>query len=87
MPVIEAMAAGAPVVASNTSSIPEIAGGAALLCDKDDVNSHTTAICSIVESPALRARLCGQSREQARQFTWVNSAKQLNDLFFSVLNS
>lgn len=86
MPVIEAMVAGAAVVASNVASIPEVAGKAALLCDVDDPEEHVEALQSLLESDSARNELsvCGQ--EQAGQFTWAKSAQKLEAVFQDVVN-
>ncbi len=84
MPVIEAMAAGAPVVASRTSSIPEVVGDAALLCDMDDSMEHVEAIRSLIGSSQFRREMCERSNEQAKKFTWASSAQQLEKLFQSL---
>ncbi len=84
MPVIEAMAAGAPVVASKASSIPEVVGDAALLCDMDNPGEHVEAIRSLIDSSLIRRETCERSNEQAKQFTWASSAQQLEKLFQSL---
>ncbi len=84
MPVIEAMAAGAPVVTSNASSIPEVVGDAALLCDIDRPEEHVEAIRSVIESNSIRREICARSRDQASRFTWDSSAQKLENLFQSL---
>ena len=84
MPVVEAMSAGAPVVASNGSSIHEVAGDAALLCDMDDPREHVDAIASIVDSGQARLEMCERSRLKADQYSWCASAQKLEGLFRSL---
>src|SRR5260221_13679006 len=57
MPLVEAMACGAPVVASNTGAVPEIAGGAALLCDPAEPHDIAEKILLVLDDPALRPSL------------------------------
>jgi glycosyltransferase involved in cell wall biosynthesis len=57
LPVAEALACGVPVVTSDRSSLPEVAGGAALLCDPTDPAAVANALARILDDPALRADL------------------------------
>src|SRR5215475_2248786 len=68
LPILEAMACGCPVVTSNTSSMPEIAGGAAVLSDPGDPQSIASAIGEVLESRSDRLR--DQGLRRAAQFTW-----------------
>jgi glycosyltransferase involved in cell wall biosynthesis len=77
LPVIEAMACGASVVASNSSSIPEIAGSAAILRDPASVIEHVEAISGLLEDEPMRIQLSRVGRERAQLFTWEASAEQL----------
>lgn len=73
-PVIEAMHCGAPVIASNTSSLPELAGDAGLLVDPLDVNAIATKLARLAASADLRADLAAKGRVRAAQFTWERAA-------------
>ncbi|MBN2472954.1 MAG: glycosyltransferase family 4 protein, partial [Anaerolineae bacterium] len=75
-PVLEAMRCGTPVIAGNTSSLPELVGEAGLLVDPLDVEAIAAAICRIVDDAALRARLVAAGHEQAASFTWERTARQ-----------
>jgi glycosyltransferase involved in cell wall biosynthesis len=79
-PVIEAMACGAPVVCSNTSSLPEVAGDAALLLDPLDVDALTIALDRIVSDDELRKSLIERGYAQARRFTWQACARTVLDV-------
>lgn len=70
MPVLEAMTCGCPVVCSNTSSLPEVAGEAALLVDPTDAEGLADAIHAVLEDPELRQRLMSCGAERARRFSW-----------------
>jgi glycosyltransferase involved in cell wall biosynthesis len=75
LPVLEAMARGVPVACSNASSLPEVAGDAALLFEPSDTRAIATAITRLLDDPALRERLRGLGLERARQFTWQRTAR------------
>lgn len=70
LPVIEAMAAGCAVVASATTSIPEVAGHAALLVDPFDEATITAGLLAVLEDPALAERLRSAGMAQAAAFSW-----------------
>ena len=70
LPVLEAMARGLPVASSNRSSLPEVAGDAALLFDPEDVSAMAAAIEQLLTDPAERDRLREAGRAQAARFTW-----------------
>ncbi len=76
IPVVEAMACGTPVVTSTVTSLPEVAGGAALLVDPESVASISDAMIRLDASPDLRASLVARGLERARAFTWQNCAAQ-----------
>ena len=86
-PVLEAMAAGTPVITSNISSLPEIAGGAALLVDPNSAGEIADAVRQILLSPGLAERLhtCGVKR--AGQFQWSECARQSLAFFQRISSS
>ena len=77
LPVVEAMACGTPVVCSNASSLPEVAGDAALLVDPLDVEAWAEAMRRVLEDQRLRAELIARGLQQARQFSWGQCARQV----------
>lgn len=74
LPVLEAMACGTPVACSNVSSLPEIAGDAALQFDPDDAGAIAQAIQRLVEEATLCADLQARGVAQAARFTWEHTA-------------
>jgi glycosyltransferase involved in cell wall biosynthesis len=74
LPILEAMTLGCPVVCSNNSSLPEVAGDAAILVDADNVEQIADAIGKIVGDRALRDQLIDRGWEQAQKFTWRDTA-------------
>ncbi|HUW56391.1 MAG TPA: glycosyltransferase family 1 protein [Planctomycetota bacterium] len=80
-PIVESMALGTPVVTSNVSSMPEVAGGAALLVDPHDVDGLSTAVASLVGDDGLHARLREKGLERAREFNWERTARRTREFF------
>jgi alpha-1,3-rhamnosyl/mannosyltransferase len=74
LPVLEAMQRGLPVACSNATSLPEVAGDAALLFDPYDVEAMASAIGRLVGDPALRQELAAKGHEQAARFSWEKTA-------------
>jgi len=81
LPVLEAMACGAPVITSNLSSLPEVAGDAALLIDPADENSISRAIITLVSDEKLRELYSSRGIERAKLFSWQKSAEKYLELF------
>jgi glycosyltransferase involved in cell wall biosynthesis len=75
LPVIEAMACGVPVVASSTSSFPEIVGDAGILVDPQDVSAQAEALVDICTDDARSRELSTKARERARLFSWNEVAR------------
>lgn len=73
-PVLEAMGCGVPVVCSNTSSLPELAGDAALLVDPLSVEAAADAMARLSKDATLRADLSERGKAQATRFTWDTAA-------------
>src|SRR5262249_35570767 len=81
LPVLEAMGCGVPVITSNTSALPEVAGDAALLVDPGDVEGMAAAMASILDSASLRERLRQQGFVRAQSFSWETTARKTLDLY------
>jgi glycosyltransferase involved in cell wall biosynthesis len=80
LPIIEAMACGAPVVTSRTGAAPEIAGGAAILVDPFEVESIMAGLEQAV-IPEEADRLRGLGQQRARQFDWSVAAATTVDIY------
>jgi glycosyltransferase involved in cell wall biosynthesis len=80
LPVAEAMACGAPVICSNASSLPEVAGDAALYFDPRDVNAMADAMQHALADESLRNDLCTRGFAQAKKFSWEKAAGELREL-------
>ena len=76
MPVLEAMACGTPVLTSTTSSLPEVAGDAALLVPPDDTAAIAAALAQLISDAALRSTLRKRGLQHVAQFTWARCATQ-----------
>jgi glycosyltransferase involved in cell wall biosynthesis len=83
-PIVEGMAAGTPVVASNTSSLPEVAGEAAVLVPPQDIDALAEAIGEVLENAQLRAELRARGLERAQEFSWKRTAEETIAVYRSV---
>lgn len=87
LPVIEAMANGCPVIASNCTSIPEVAGSAALYIDPLDPNSMLNAFRKLIEAPALQEELSEKGLIQSKKFSKEKFISGMIDLFEQAIQS
>jgi glycosyltransferase involved in cell wall biosynthesis len=85
LPVVEAMACGAPVVTSATSSIPEIAGDAAILIDPNNVGAQYESIAMLLTDERAREQLATRGKDHAQRFTWKRSSEELYAHFRGLL--
>jgi glycosyltransferase involved in cell wall biosynthesis len=76
LPVLEAMLRGAPVACSNATSLPEVAGDAALLFDPLDVDAIAVSMRRILDDPELADRLRAAGLKRAKRFSWDEAARQ-----------
>ena len=86
LPVLEAMAAGVPVVMSDIPVLAEVAGAAAFLVAPRDVAGWAAALAAVLSSEALRARLTGAGRAAAAAASWDQGAAALGSLLAAVAN-
>jgi glycosyltransferase involved in cell wall biosynthesis len=77
LPPVEAMACGAPVVASTAGSLPEVVGEAGLFFDPTDVAAIAQVLRTVLDDRVLRDRLAGLAQIRAKRYTWAASARQL----------
>ena len=87
LPLLEAMACGAPVVSSNASSLPEVVGDAGLMVDPSDVEGLCSALRQILEDEPLRQALSVTGRARARTFSWRRVAAETVQVYREVLGS
>jgi len=85
IPVLEAMACGVPVLTSRVSSLPEVAGDAAVLVDPLDVDDIAAGLRQIVCQSDLRHTLIARGYQQVQKFSWHRAAQQLWEVFDSAL--
>lgn len=86
LPPLEAMACGTPVVTSDVSSLPEVAGGAALLVDPHDCESIADGLRRVLTDETLRRDLVQRGLERARQFSWSASVGSIHRIYMEVLD-
>lgn len=81
LPIAEAMRGGAPVIAAETSSIPEVAGNAALMFNAQDSAELARCMENVLNDTALSARMGQMGQVQAQQFTWTSAANKTAALY------
>jgi glycosyltransferase involved in cell wall biosynthesis len=86
-PVLEAMACGTPVICSNTSSLPEVAGDAALLVDPADTGAWAEGLTRLMGDTSLRECLVQRGFHQIQTFSWERAAAQVLQVFGEVLDA
>jgi len=84
LPVLEAMQMGVPVLSTNTSSIPEVSGSAAMLCDPNDVDGFAEGMQRLLTDEALRKTMSVNGKLQAQKFSWEKTAKQTLEVYKKV---
>ena len=85
MPMLEAMEAGVPVVASTSGSLPEIGGDAVLYADRDSPEELAQQLLQLLNDESLRIQLVERGRERAKNYTWQRSAQDHLRLYRSLV--
>jgi glycosyltransferase involved in cell wall biosynthesis len=87
MPLLEAMAAGAPIVTSTASALPEVAGDAALLVNPRDTEALAGALKQLGDDRELGQELAGRGKARVREFRWEKAVRQTWAVYQDVLKS
>lgn len=82
--IVEAMACGTPVITSNVSSLPEVAGDAAVMIDPMDIDGIVDAVYQVQQDATHRQRLIERGVERAKVFTWEKMAEQVAQVYEQV---
>ena len=84
VPVLDALHAGTPVIGSETTSIPEVAGAAGLLVDPEDVGAIAAAMAALVKNDDLRKQLKQEGRQQKLKYSWASTTRKIYDVVSEV---
>ena len=85
MPPLEAMASGVPVITSDSTSIPEVAGDAALLVKPGDVDGLANAMADLLADPLSCKKMQERGLEQAKDFQWLTAAEKVRKVYLETL--
>jgi len=85
LPVLEAMQCGTPVITTDVSSLPEVAGEAAILVSPDDAAGLARALGRVLSEPARREEMRGRSLERAARFSWRKTAEATLEVYEGVM--
>ena len=86
LPPLEAMASGAPVMTSNTSSLPEVVGDAAILINPNDKEQIAKSLERIIRDPQLRHSMRLKGAEQVKKFNWARVARNIVGIYYETYN-
>lgn len=86
LPILESMACGTPVITSNVSSLPEVAGDAAVLIDPTDVQGIKESIREILNDDQMKKELIEKGLKRAKEFTWEKTAQETFKLYKGLLD-
>jgi len=86
VPVLEAMACACPVITSNTSSLPEVAGEAGIMINPQNINGLAEAMSKVLTNSKLRDNMVKKGLEQAKSFSWEKTAEQTLEVYHSAEN-
>ena len=87
LPVLEAMACGTPVITSNTTSLPEVVGDAAVLINPRDHGEIARGLEQVLADEALRGALSAKGLRRSKTFAWEKAAQQTVQLYAKVLGA
>lgn len=86
LPVLEALASGVPVVCSNSSSLPEVAGGAALMCEPQDIDALSASLQRGLEDDTWRTLAIAEGMRHAASFSWARCARETVEVYKAVMS-
>ena len=86
IPILEAMACGVPVITANNTSLPEVAGDAAIMIDSKDTHALTSNIEKVLKNHILRRDMIKKGLKQSKKFSWQKSGRELKELINRELN-
>jgi len=84
LPLLEAMACGTPVVASNTSSLPEVIGDAGLMHNPEDYDGFAESIANVFNDPTLREKLIAKGLQRAKLFSWEKHVDKVFEIYTEI---
>jgi glycosyltransferase involved in cell wall biosynthesis len=87
IPILESFACGCPAVLSNTSSLPEVGGDAAVYFDPQDMDSIKTTVMSVIYNEKKRHEMVARGYEQLNKFSWAKTAQQVEEVYISLLST
>ena len=87
LPVIEAMACGCPVIASNSSSLPEVVGNAGVLIDPNDYRPWVDPIYEILTNDGFKQKLIKKGLKRSKTFSWEKTSKETWQVYEDVCNN
>ena len=85
LPIIEAFAVGTPVIASNSTSIPEVAGSAAILVSPTDVWAFSKGLAALLSEKTLREEMIYDGRQRAEEFAWETAVSRTINVYSEVI--
>jgi glycosyltransferase involved in cell wall biosynthesis len=85
LPVLEAMAAGCPVIISSAAALQEVAGGAAVTVPIDDIDALAVAIARLLGDVQEQGRLADAGLARAMEFSWARSVARLREIYGTAL--
>lgn len=84
LPVLEAMASGTPVISSNVTSLPEMAGNAAVLVGPVSTRELATAMTGVLTNQALASELRNKGLDRVKRFAWEDTARQTRQIYMGL---